>query len=242
MPRELLSDKPIAVDERLIVALDLATNEQAQALVEGLGDSVRFYKVGLELLMAGRYFELVSWLADSGKRVFADVKLFDVPETVARAVRQLRERGAELATVHGNDAILEAACRERKSLKILAVTVLTSLDAGDLRELGFSCDPAQLVLSRARRALEIGCDGVISSGLEARRLRESLGERLLIVTPGIRPVENRPQDDQKRVVSLEEAFLNGADHVVVGRPIHSAPDPRGAAEQMQARIARLFAG
>jgi orotidine-5'-phosphate decarboxylase len=123
---------------------------------------------------------------------------------------------------------------------VLAVTALTSLDRGDLDDLGFACDVERLVLSRARRALEAGCDGVISSGLEARQLREHIDQRLLVVTPGIRPVENRPSDDQKRVMSVEEAFASGADYIVVGRPIRDAADPRAAAEAIQTSIARLF--
>ena len=241
MASSLLSTKPIPARERLIVALDLPDVLTARRLVERLGDAVSFYKLGLELLMGGHYFELVDELVGSGRRVFLDLKFFDVPQTVAAAVRQLRGRGASFVTVHGNDAILEAACREKGDLRVLAVTALTSLDKGDLQDLGFECDVAALVLSRARRALELGCDGVVSSGLEARALRESLGERLLIVTPGIRPVENRREDDQKRVMSPEQAFQAGADYVVVGRPIHAAPDPRAAALAIQRTIADLFA-
>jgi orotidine-5'-phosphate decarboxylase len=240
--KSLLSAKRIPTAERLIFALDVPGVEEAQQWVERLGDSVRFYKLGLELFMAGGYFELVEWLVQRGKKVFVDLKFFDVPETVRAAVRQLKNRGATFATVHGNDGILEAAVQEKGDLKILAVTVLTSLDEQDLKDLGFACDPKTLVLSRAKRALQIGCDGVISSGLEARELRRSLGDRLLIITPGIRPVVNRTTDDQKRVVDVEQAFLSGADYIVVGRPIRKAPDPRAAAESMQARIAALFAG
>jgi len=201
-----------------------------------------FYKVGLELFMAGGYFELIDWLVARGKRVFVDLKFFDVPETVRGAVRGLRGRGVSFATVHGNQAILEAAGSEKGEVKILAVTVLTSLDRGDLDDLGFQCDVEQLVLSRARRALEAGCDGVISSGLEAPLIRAELGDRILVVTPGIRPVENRPADDQKRIVDVAQAFTNGADYIVVGRPIRQAVDPRAAAEGIQATIATLFPG
>jgi orotidine-5'-phosphate decarboxylase len=203
---------------------------------------VRFYKLGLELFMAGGYFELLDWLRDRGKRVFVDLKFFDVPQTVGSAVRRLSDRGAVFATVHGNDAILEAACRNKGDLKILAVTVLTSLDDADMRALGFRADIAEVVLSRARRALDIGCDGVISSGLEAKALRASLGERFLIVVPGIRPGLNRPVDDQKRTVDVEDAFENGADYIVVGRPIRDAADPQAAAADIQRRIASLFGG
>ena len=237
-PSRWISDKAIPLDERLIFALDVASVDEAQNLVEHLGDNVNFYKVGLELFMAGGTFEFLAWLKERGKLSFVDLKFFDVPATVASAVRQLRDRGAAFATVHGNDEILRAACREKGGTKILAVTVLTSLDAADLRSLGFEVDVARLVLSRAKRALEIGCDGVISSGLEAAALRAELGERLLIVVPGIRPVAN--VDDQKRTVDVEDAFLNGADYIVVGRPIRNAPDPAKAAGKIQARIKALF--
>jgi orotidine-5'-phosphate decarboxylase len=234
-----LSTKTIPPEDRLIFALDVPSVEEARRLVTTLRESVQFYKVGLELFATGGYFELVDWLVGQGKKVFADLKLFDVPETVRSAVRQLSKRPITLTTVHGNDGILEAACREKGDLKILAVTVLTSLDQGDLTDLGFSVDVHRLVLSRARRALEIGCDGVVSSGLEARALREHLGEKLLIVTPGIRPVENRPSDDQKRVVTVEQALRNGADYIVVGRPIRNAPDPYQAALAIQGTIEGL---
>jgi orotidine-5'-phosphate decarboxylase len=226
--------------ERLIVALDVPTAEEARALVERLGDAACFYKIGLELAMSRGYFDLVEWLVARGNRVFADVKLFDIPETVARAVANLRGRGITFATVHGNQAVMQAAAREKGELKILAVTVLTSLDRGDLDDLGFSCDIERLVLSRARRAMEAGCDGVISSGLEAPRLKQAFRDRLLVVTPGIRPVDNKPSDDQKRTVDVAQAFANGADYIVVGRPIRQAADPRAAAEAIQQTIATLF--
>jgi len=235
-----LSQKAIPVAERLIVALDVPDEDLARTLVNRLGDSVCFYKLGLELFMSGRYFQLVDWLQRQGKHVFCDLKFFDVPETVARAVRRLKDWGVDFATVHGNDAMLEAAAGEKDGLKILAVTMLTSLDQGDLRDLGFACDPERLVLSRARRALKLGCDGVISSGLEVPILRDELGEPVIVVVPGIRPVENRPIDDQKRVVSVSEAFRNGADYIVVGRPIRDARDPRVAAQAIQIEITALF--
>ncbi len=227
-------------NERLIVALDVPSAKEAKRLVETLGDVVCFYKIGLELFMAGGYFEMLEWLVQRGNKVFVDLKFFDVPETVGAAVRGLRNRGVTFVTVHGNQAMLEAAVRDKGELKILAVTVLTSLDRGDLDDLGFACDVERLVLSRARRALQAGCDGVISSGLEARALKRELGSRLLIVTPGIRPVENRPVDDQKRTVNVAQAFANGADYIVVGRPIRQASDPRAAAESIQKTIAGIF--
>ena len=238
----LLSTKKIPPAERLIFALDVPDHDGARALIARLGDQVQFYKLGLELLMAGDYFALVDELVGAGKRVFLDLKFFDIPATVSAAVRQLRGRGASFVTVHGNQAILEAACAERGELKVLAVTALTSLDRDDLVDLGFpeGVDVEDLVLSRARRALACGCDGVISSGLEARRLREELGERLLVVTPGIRPVDNRREDEQKRVMTPRQAFLAGADHIVVGRPIRDADDPAAVAGAIQDEIAALF--
>ena len=226
--------------ERLIVALDVATPNEAKALVERLGDAARFYKLGLELFMAGGYFELLEWLVKRGNKVFVDLKFFDVPETVRRAVANLRGRGVSFASVHGNQAMMEAAAQEKGEVKILAVTALTSLDRGDLDDLGFSCDVERLVLSRARRALQAGCDGVISSGLEAKKLKAEFKDRLLVVTPGIRPVDNRPADDQKRAVDAAQAFANGADYIVVGRPIRSAADPRAAAQAIQRSIAAIF--
>ncbi len=226
--------------DRLIFAMDVPETEQARALVEQLGDSVSFYKLGLELMMADGYFELVDWLTGRGKKVFADLKFFDIPATVGASVRRLAKRGVTFATVHGNQGIMEAAAEAKGDVKILAVTALTSLDRGDLDDLGFQCDIGALVLSRARRALESGCDGVIASGLELPALREALDRRLLVVTPGIRPVDNKPVADQKRVVTVERAFSDGADCIVVGRPIRDAEDPRAAAEGIQETIAGVL--
>jgi orotidine-5'-phosphate decarboxylase len=226
--------------DRLIFALDVPDAIAARQLVEQLGDSVTFYKIGLELMAAGGYFELADWLLKRNKKVFADLKFFDVPATVGRSVALLAKRGITFATVHGNQGIMEAAAAAKGELKILAVTVLTSLDRGDLDDLGFKCDVEALVLSRARRALEAGCDGVVASGLELPAMRRAIDSRLLVVTPGIRPVENRPSDDQKRVVTVEQAFADGANYIVVGRPIRDARDPRAAAEAIQQTIARQF--
>jgi len=218
--------------------MDVPDCDRAQALADELGDAVTFYKIGLELMMSGGYFELLNWLLEKNKKVFCDLKFFDIPATVGSAVRQLKDRGASFVTVHGNQSIMEAAAENKgDTLKVLGVTVLTSLDRGDLDDLGFDCDIGDLELSRARRALEAGCDGVISSGLEVPKLREHIDSKLLVVTPGIRPVDNKPEGDQKRVVSVDRAFANGADYIVVGRPIRDAGDPRAAAEAIQATIA-----
>lgn len=233
-----MSKQNIASKDRLIFAVDVPDCGRARELVTELGDAVTFYKIGLELMMSGGYFELLAWLLAMDKKVFCDLKFFDIPATVGSAVRQLKDRGASFVTVHGNQSIMEAAAQNKgDSLKVLGVTVLTSLDRGDLDDLGFACDVEDLVISRARRALEAGCDGVISSGLEVPKLREQIGQKLLVVTPGIRPVDNKPAGDQKRVVTVETAFANGADHIVVGRPIRDAADPRAAAEAIQATIA-----
>ncbi len=237
-----VSGKVIPVEQRLIFALDVANVDAAMALVEKLDGVVHFYKIGLELFMSGRGFELLDWLVARDLKVFLDLKFFDVPATVAAAVRQVAGRGATFATVHGNQAIMEAAAASKgETLKILAVTALTSLDRGDLDDLGFACDAQELVLSRARRALAAGCDGVVSSGLEIPALRADIHHELLVVSPGIRPVDNRPEDDQKRVVSPRQAFESGADYIVVGRPIRDADDPVAAATAIQQEIAEVFA-
>jgi len=225
--------------EHLIVALDVPTPQEARALAGKLGDAVRFYKIGLELFTADGYFELASWLAARGNKVFADLKLYDIPETVRRAVANLRGSGATFLTVHGHRSVMEAAAREKGAMKILAVTVLTSFDQRDLEEMGSSRTVEQLVLARAKGAADSGCDGVISSGHEAKALKNEFGSRLLVVTPGIRPVENR-KDDQKRTVDVAQAFANGADYIVVGRPVRDAADPRAAAQAIQNTIEKVF--
>ena len=233
----MLSDKPIPIRERLIFALDVPTVDEARRLVKKFGDSIRFYKLGLEIFMAGGYYEIIEELIQDGKKVFVDLKFFDVPNTVASAVRQLTKYKPTFASVHGNDHILKAACEAKGDIKILAVTVLTSLDQSDIDTLGFNVNIEELVYSRAERAIKLGCDGVISSGIEVPRLRNSLGKGVTIVVPGIRPIQNN--DDQKRTVDVEEAFENGADYIVIGRPIKDAENPKGAAENIQARIAKI---
>ena len=229
----------IPANDRLIVALDVPTVSAAKELVTVLDDSVVFYKVGLELFMSGDAFALVNWLRDRDKKVFVDLKFFDVPATVGRAVSQLNGLGITFATIHGNDAIMQAAAAAAEDVDILAVTVLTSLDRGDLSDLGFDCDVSALVVSRARRAVVHGCAGVVASGQEAALLRRELGNTLLVVVPGIRPVDN--QDDQKRTVSAEQALRDGADYLVVGRPIRDADNPKAAAVQIQEEIYRTVA-
>ena len=222
--------------DRLIVALDVPEADQAKELVSELGDSVSFYKIGMELMMTGDYFDLLDWLIKKDKKVFVDLKLFDVPATVSKAIKRLSNRGAYFTTIHGNQSMMEAAAAEKGDLKVLAVTALTSLDQGDLNDMGFTCDIQELVISRAKRALSSGCDGIVASGLELEHIRNEVDQKLIIVTPGIRPVHNRPTDDQKRVVTVEEAFQRGADHIVVGRPITNVANPRQAADLIQETI------
>ncbi len=228
----------IPAEERLIFALDVPDLDQARRLIRTLGDHVRFYKLGLEFFLSGHYFELADELKSAGKRVFADLKLFDIPPTVGRATAQLARREVDFLTVHGNDGMLEAAVANRGNMGILAVTALTSLDQGDLDDLGFKCDVQALVLSRARRALALGCTGVISSGLEVAALRREVDDRLVAVCPGIRPVANI--DEQKRTLTVPDAFTAGADYIVVGRPIRDADDPARAAAEIQDQISRIF--
>ncbi|HEX5313769.1 MAG TPA: orotidine-5'-phosphate decarboxylase [Gammaproteobacteria bacterium] len=227
--------------ERLVFALDVPTIAEAEALVAHLGNVVVFYKLGLELFTAGDAAGLVYRLKAAGKRVFVDLKLFDVPATVARAVARLAALEVDFLTVHGNQAMMEAAAGAKGASRVLAVTALTSLDEGDLADLGFRCELEALVASRARRALEAGLDGVVASGREAKMLRSQLGPRLLVVTPGIRPLANREEDDQKRVMSPAAAIRAGADYLVVGRPIRDADDPRAAAERIVGEIAAALA-
>ncbi len=240
---DIPAKKDIPARERLIFALDVPDLGRAMQLVDTLGNSVVFYKLGLEFFLSGNYFELAAELRERGKKIFADLKLFDIPSTVASAVRQLARHEVNFCTVHGNDSMLRAAAEAKADMQILAVTVLTSLDQGDLDDLGFQCDARSLVLSRARRALQLGCDGVVSSGLEVAALRESVDHALITVCPGIRPIFNDKapaRDDQQRVVTPASAIASGADYLVVGRPIRDADDPRAAAEAIQEQIAAIL--
>ncbi len=216
--------------DRLIVALDMPTIEEARRLVGKLGASVTFYKIGLELLFAGG-LELAGDLKRQGKRVFLDLKLLDIGHTVARAVANATELGVDFLTVHGQDmkTLKAAAAGKRGSdLRLLAVTVLTNLAESDLQEQGSELAPTDLVLRRARLARESGCDGVIASGQEAALIREIAGPDFLIVTPGIR-LPGSAMDDQERVMAPEHAIAAGANYIVVGRPITEAAEPEVAA-------------
>lgn len=232
-----MNNKQIEIQDRIIVALDVDSPELAKEMVKRCESHTHYFKVGLQLFMAS-YFEVVDWIIDRGHKVMLDLKFFDIPETVKLAVGQLNSRGVSLATIHGNDAIIRAAMETKGDLQLLAVTVLTSFGEEDLRAMGMTQSVEDLVLFRARRALDLGCDGVVSSGLEAERLRKDLGNKLLIVTPGIRPGANVSDgsDDQKRIITAGRAIATGADHVVVGRPITRAEDPVRIIEEMQKDI------
>ena len=230
--------KDIRIEDRLIFALDVPEVSEAKKIVTELDDSVNFYKIGMELLMTGQYFELLDWLIAKDKKVFVDLKFFDVPETVGRTIARLSDYGATFATIHGNQALMEKAVENKNNLKILAVTALTSLDRGDLDDLGFDCNVKDLVISRAKRAFEAGCDGIVSSGLEVPYIREYVDNKLIAVTPGIRPVAN--DDDQKRVVDVVTAFKSGSDYIVVGRPIKNAENRYEVATNIQKIIRSAF--
>lgn len=233
--------KNIPLNERIIFALDFADPELAGNWVKKLDHQIKFFKVGLQLFLAGGW-PVVDSIIKRGNKVMLDLKFFDIPETVHLAVQQIRDRGVSLATIHGNDAIIKAAVAEKNDLQVLAVTVLTSFDESDMREMGCNKEVKDLVLIRAKKALALGCDGVVSSPLEAQPLRHELGPNFLIVTPGIRPGLDRDleQDDQRRVATAEQAIINGADHVVIGRPISTSPDPLATIDAIQQELARAL--
>ncbi|MET0814870.1 MAG: orotidine-5'-phosphate decarboxylase [Pseudoxanthomonas sp.] len=226
--------------DRLIFALDAPDREQAMAWVDRLGDSVGFYKIGMELLASGDYFTVLDELARRDKKIFVDLKFFDIPATVAGVIRGLSRWPVAFATIHGWHAGMMQAAADARSgeLRLLAVTVLTSMDANDLKSMGISGESADIVVQRALSAQASGIDGVIASGQEAGVLRAACGADFSIVCPGIRP-GGPVGDDQKRTVGVAEAFALGADAIVVGRPISKAGDPRAAAEAIQAEIPSL---
>ncbi|MFC1837802.1 orotidine-5'-phosphate decarboxylase [Thermodesulfobacteriota bacterium] len=229
--------KDIPLNDRIILALDVETADQAKELVRKTESHVGFYKVGLQLFMAS-WFNIVDWLSARGHKVMVDLKFFDIPETVKLAVAQLNNRGVTFATIHGNDPIIRAAVEAKDDLALLAVTVLTSFGQEDMQAMGMTRPVEDLVYYRAKRALELGCEGVVSSGLEAKRLRDELGSKLLIVSPGIRPGTNTDdlQDDQQRIITARNAIADGADYLVIGRPITKAADPIGVISSLQEEI------
>jgi orotidine-5'-phosphate decarboxylase len=230
----------INAKERLIVALDVATIKEAKELVQRLDGVVSFFKIGLELqIVAG--LELVEWLLQNKKRVFLDYKYYDVEETVKRAVARVSELGVNFLTVHGTGRTINAAAEGKghSDLKVFSVTVLTCLDASDIKEMGFDCSVEDLVLHRTKKAVESGCDGVITSGREVKAIREIVKDKLLIAVPGVRP-EGISTDEHKRKVTPGQAIEAGADYIIIGRPIKNAPDPRDAAEKIVLEMQSAF--
>ena len=222
--------------DRLIFALDVPTAEDAHVWIDRLGDTVTFYKVGMELLTSGAYFEVIEALAARGKKIFVDLKFLDVPATVAHAVKGLTRYPIDLCTIHAqHDAMMRAAAEVKGEIRLLGVTVLTSMDQSDLGALGIARTANEQVVDRARAAQAAGLDGVVASGLEAAAIRQAVGEGFLIVCPGIRP-DGPAGDDQKRVVGVGEAFRAGASHIVVGRPIRQAADPAAVARALAEQI------
>jgi orotidine-5'-phosphate decarboxylase len=231
----------IAARDRLIVPLDLPSVAAAEAMIGTLGDSVTFYKIGYQLAYAGG-LPLVRELADRGKKVFIDLKLHDIGNTVARGVESVAKLGATFLTVHAYPQTMKAAVEGRagSDLKILAVTVLTSYDDGDLHAAGYRLNVSDLVEARAQQAQVLGVDGLVCSPEEAARLHKIVGHQMSLVTPGVRPAGSAT-DDQKRVMTPGRAIAAGADYLVVGRPITGAADPRAAADAIQTEIAQALA-
>lgn len=230
----------IAPRDRLIVALDLSSVEAAEAMVARLGDSVTFYKIGYQLGYAGG-LALVPKLAGLGKKVFIDFKLHDIGNTVARGVESIAKSGATFLTVHAYPQTMAGAVEGRggSNLKLLAVTVLTSYDENDLQAAGYRQGVAELAETRARQAREIGVDGLVCSAEEVGALRKLVGDKLCLVTPGIRPA-GAATGDQKRIMTPARAIAAGSDYLVVGRPVMEAPDPQATAEAIHAEIAQVL--
>lgn len=231
----LMHHPEIPLRERLIFALDVADAQSARTWIKRLGDAVWHYKIGLELLSSGAYFDLLAELKAAGKQVFADLKLHDIPATVAAAVAGIARHAPDLLTMHAYPAAIAAAAPHAAGTRLLAVTVLTSMGPADLIDSGIDCALGEVVSRRARASIAAGAAGLVCSGLEAARLRAELGSTPLIVCPGIR--SNRTDDDQQRTVDATQALASGADYLVVGRPIRNAPDPVAAAYAFQREIA-----
>jgi orotidine-5'-phosphate decarboxylase len=233
--------QPIAPKDRLIVSLDLPSLELAEAMIARLGDSVTFYKIGYQLVYAGG-LSLAPKLRAAGKKVFIDVKLHDIGNTVTRGVESLSTSGATFLTVHAYPQTMQAAVEGRgnSALKILAVTVLTSYNETDLQEAGYRHTIADLVATRARQAKALGVDGLVCSPEEVAALRGIVGDQMSLVTPGIRPAGSS-SGDQKRIMTPARAIAAGADYLVIGRPIVEASDPKAAADAIQAEIAQALA-
>ncbi len=230
-----MKHKDIPLNERIIFALDVNSKDEAEKWLDKLGDHIKFYKVGLQLFITG-WFPVIDMIVERGCKVMCDLKIFDVPETVKLAISGLKNRKVDFVTVHGNDPILRAAVEVKNGVKILSVTVLTSFDEEDMRSMGLKGTIEDLVYKRAKRSLELGCDGIISSGLEVPKLRQDFGDNFVVVTPGIRPGKNIPEDDQKRIATPAQSIKNGADYLVIGRPISRSNNPINTVQQIQEDI------
>ncbi len=217
--------------EKLIVALDVANANLAKKIIEQLGDEVTFYKLGLELMMSGEYFEVVKFLKAKNKKIFADLKLYDISQTMMRAVENLKKYQIDILTIHSASYdIMRSVAKIKGEIKVVAVTVLTNLDSNDLVQMGFDDKNSleELVKNKTKMTLESGLDGVVASANEAKILRQNFGNNFLIITPGIR-LQQVANDDQKRTASVVEAIENGASHLVVGRPILQDQDIKASA-------------
>lgn len=232
--------KDIPSQERIIFALDFATATEAQKWIDLLTGQVRFFKVGLQLFLAAGW-PIIDYILNKGNQVMLDLKFFDIPQTVHSAVKQLNGRGITFATIHGNRDIVEAAVAAQDDIKLLAVTVLTSMAENDLQETGAAISVTELVLKRAQQAVELGCSGVVASAHEASLLRKRMGEGFFLVTPGIRLLgirhrETGGKDDQRRIATPFYAISKGADYLVIGRPISTSFDPLNTVKAIQKEI------
>lgn len=228
----------MSASEKLILALDIPDFEGSKKMIDELGDAVSFYKIGLELLMSDDYFKLITYLKNKDKKVFCDLKLYDISETVGRAVKNISKYDVDLLTIHtASRDIMAKAAENKDKMQVIGVTILTNLDEKDLGEMGF--DPKislqDLALKKTKLALDSGLNGIVASGLESPILRKNFGSDFLIVSPGIR-LETLANDDQKRVCDVKTALKNGSSHLVVGRPITRDQNPKQAAEKFNALI------
>ncbi len=221
------------MQDRIIVALDFEDFESAKNMVEKIGDQIGFYKIGLELMASGDYFKMIDYLKNNGKKVFADLKLYDIPQTVGKTVKNLAQYDIDLLTIHASSrAIMREAVDNKGNMNLLAVTILTCLDESDLDDMGFNQNLSveQHVINKAKLAYSCGIDGVVASSQESRAIRGNLGNDLIIATPGIRL--GYTADDQKRVTTPHQAIKDGSDYLIIGRPITKAQDPRAIITQI----------
>jgi orotidine-5'-phosphate decarboxylase len=230
----------IDLNKRIVFALDFNDPEEAKKWVVKLDKHIKHFKVGLELFLSS-WWDVVDFITQRGNEVMLDLKFFDIPETVHLAIQQIKSKGVGLTTIHGNESIIKAALKNKDDLKILAVTVLTSFDERAMRDLGMSGSVQDMVIKRAVSAFQFGCAGVVSSPLEAKKIRQQTNDDFIILTPGIRPSldsikNNIKDDDQKRITNAEQAILNGSDYIVVGRPIKTAKDPIAIIDILQKEI------